>query len=60
MCICENFAKGKKSLTDWGTRTVSNTCSMASQAMKSVNVTVAALPPVGVIVSGFRPTCMIQ
>ena len=25
--------------------------------MKSVKVTVAALPPVGVMVSGFRPTC---
>ena len=44
-------------LTDLGRSTVSSTCSMASQAMKSVNVTVAGLPPVGVMVSGFRPTC---
>ena len=36
---------------------MSSTCSMALQAMKSVNVTVAGLPPVGVMVSGFRPTC---
>ena len=44
-------------LTDLGSRTVSSTCSIAAQAMKSVKVTAAALPPVGVIVKGFRPTC---
>lgn len=46
-------------LTDFGSRTVSSTCSIAVQAMKSVKVTVAAFPPVGVIVKGFRATCVI-
>ena len=52
------IAEGALGITDLGSSTVSSTCSMAAQAMKSVNVTAAALPPVGVIVRGLRPTCM--
>ncbi len=43
--------------TDWGSRTVSRTCSIALQAMKSVKVTVALPPPLGVMVKGFVFTC---
>lgn len=39
--------------TDWGTRTVSRTCSMALQAMKFVKVTLALISALDVMVKGF-------
>ncbi len=48
---------GEIERTDWGSRTLSRTCSMDLQAMKSVNVTAALPPPLGVMVKGSKFTC---